>query len=200
MSTIKNTEDEHLFDPNSPLSSANGKNPFRMDDSYFDSFSIRLTTAISDLEELKEEAPTLYSIPKYNPFEVPAGYFDELPMLVQELATFQQSHFSLKEWLLQLVKPNFAFPVAITVIIAITAIRFIDKQAEQPKTEVASEVSLEEQLYPIDENILVDLLDESEIESTHAASEEPITNYLIDNNIDETSLAVDLNTTEHENE
>jgi|SRR3954470_7606507 hypothetical protein len=201
MSTIKNTEGEDPFDLNSPLSSQNGKNPFRVDDSYFDAFSAKLNNVIADLEEIKEEAPILYSIPKYNPFEVPAGYFDELPSLVQELVTLKQPRFSIKEWILQLIRPNFAFPVAITILIAAAAIHFIDKQAE-PKTEMTADMSVEEQLYPIDENVIVDLLNENttETESKFSSPDETITNYLIDNNVDENSLNVDINTIDHENE
>lgn len=201
MSTIKNTDGEDQFDLNSPLSSQNGKNPFWVDDSYFDSFSANLNDAISGLEEIKAEAPILYSIPKYNPFEVPPGYFDALPTSIQDLVTFQQPRFSIKEWLFQLVKPNFAFPVVITILIATAAIRFIDKQAEQSNSEMTADASLEEQLYPIDENVIVDLLDDNAVDTeVKNSADETITNYLIDNNIDETSLSVAFNTTEHENQ
>lgn len=201
MNKITNTEDDNQFDSHSPLPTSNGKHPFHVDDSYFDSFSAQLNTAITDLEEIKQAAPTLYHIPKYNPFNVPAGYFDNLPALVQESITDQQPHFSIKEWLFQLIRPNFAFPVAITILIATAAIRLIDKHTEQPKSEVASDFSLEEQLYAIDENVLVDLLnDETDAEINPSSFEEPITTYLIDNNVDETSLDIDLTSIEHENE
>mgnify|MGYP001298725644 CR=1 FL=1 len=200
MSTIKNTDGEDLFDWNSSLSSHNGKNTYRVDDSYFDDFSAKLNDAIAGQEEIKEEAPALYRIPVYNPFEVPVGYFDELPGHVQALISFQEPRFSIKEWLFQLIKPNFAFPVIITILIAGAAIRFIDKQAEQPKSELTADVSLEEQLDPIDENVIVDLLDDNTVDAeVKNSSDELITDYLIDNNVDETSLNVDLNTLEHEN-
>lgn len=200
MSTIKNTEGEDQFDKNSPLSASNGKNPFRVDDSYFDAFSAKLSDAIADLEEIKEEAPTLYSIPKYNPFEVPVAYFDELPTLVQEQVAFHQPRFSIKEWLIQLIRPNFAFPVALTILVAFAAIRFVDKQAKQPKADATTDTTLEEQLYPIDENVIVDLFDETppNTEARHSG-DETITDYLIDNNVDELSLNADFNTFEHEN-
>ena len=201
MSTTKNTADENQFDLNGPLSSQNGKNPFHIDDSYFDAFADRLNDTITDLEEINAEAPVLCSIPKYNPFEVPTTYFDQFPAAIQERVTFQQPRFSFKEWLFQILKPNFAFPFVITVLIAYAAIHFIDKQAEQTNTKITADVSLEEQLYTIDENTIVDLLNENDTNpEIKNPADETITNYLIDNNVDENSLSTDFNTPEHENE
>lgn len=199
MSTTKNTDGEDQFDLNSPLYAQNGKNPFRADDSYFNDFNTRLNNIIDSLEEIREEAPILCSIPIYNPFDAPAGYFDELPGKIQEIIPVELPRFSVKEWLLQLLKPNFAFPVFVTVLIAIAAIHFIDKQAKHTKTEITADVSLEEQLYPIDENLIVDILNDDLMDAeVKNSSDELITNYLIDNNVDETSLSIDLNTIEHE--
>jgi hypothetical protein len=198
MSTVKNTEGEDHLDANSPLSSQSGKNPFRVDDSYFDEFSAKLSNMITNLEEMEAEAPLLSSIPKYNPFEVPAGYFDELPTIIQELTAVGQPRMSVKEWLLQLIRPNFAIPVVATVVIAIAAINFSNKQVQQPRADITADLSLEEQLYPIDEATLVDLLsDNNEENNTKQVSpDENIADYLIDNNVDEAALHIDFNTTE----
>ena len=197
MNTLKNTEGDEQFDPNSPLSSMNKTNPFGMEASYFEDFGAQLSNRITEFEELKNDAPFLAAIPKYNPFEVPAGYFDELPNQIQELINIQHPHFSLKEWLIQFIRPNFAIPVTTTIVIAILAIQFVTKQVKQPKKE-AAELSIEEQLYPIDESTLVDLLSIN-TETIASSGDEPITNYLIDNNVDEAILNNDYNTVDHEN-
>lgn len=200
MSTIKNTEGEDQFDLNSPLSSKNGKNPFRVDDSYFDAFGAKLNSTIANLEELKTEAPVLASIPKYNPFEVPTAYFDELPTTIQQLVTNEKPRVSLKEWIIQLIKPNFILPVVTVILIAMAAIHFVNEHVQKPVTDLTADLSLEEQLYPIDESTLIDLLSKTSLDNELASSaEENITDYLIDNNVEETALN-DFNTTDHENQ
>jgi len=201
MSTLKNTEGEDSFDLNSPLSSLNGKNPFRVDDSYFEAFSAKLNDRIADLEELQADAPTLASIPKYNPFELPTGYFDEFPTQLQEILSKEKTRISLKEWIFQLIRPNFVLPVLTTIIVAVAAIQVVNKQVQSPKASMTADFSIEEQLYPIDEATLVDLLSSNTIENElkQADADEPIANYLIDNNVDESVLNTDLNTADHEN-
>jgi hypothetical protein len=200
MNTQRNTEGEELFDRNSPLFSMNRNNPFGVDASYFEEFETKLKARVDDFEELKADAPFLASIPRSNPFEVPTGYFDELPEHVQVLTTVSQSHFSFKEWFLPFIKPNFIFPVAITILVAILAIHTVNQQVVQPSTGTTAETSMEEQLYPVDESTLVDLLSENAIETELASSaDETITTYLIDNNVDETALNTDYNTVDHEN-
>jgi hypothetical protein len=197
MSTLKNTEDEDHLDANSPLSSQSGKNPFRVDDSYFDEFSTTLGNMITNLEETEAEAPALSNIPRYNPFDVPSGYFDDLPSIIQQLTTADQPRMTVKEWLLQVIRPNFAIPVIATLVIAIAAIHFVNKQVQQPGTPATADLSLEEQLYPIDEATLVDLLSDNEEEdSKQVSTDENIANYLIDNNVDEAALHIDFNTSE----
>jgi hypothetical protein len=198
MSTLKNTEGEDHLDPNAPLSSGGGKNPFRVDDLYFDEFSVKLNDMITNLEEIETEAPLLSSIPKYNPFHVPSGYFDELPAIISELTATKQPRMSVKEWLLQLIRPNFAIPVVVTVVIAIAAINFVNKQVQQPKAPVTADLSLEEQLYPIDEATLIDLLSDNDEENNtkQTSADENIASYLIDNNVDEAALQIVLNTSE----
>ena len=196
MSTVKHTEEEDPFDPNSPLSSLNSRNPFGVDASYFEGFGAKLNEQIADIEELKVDTPFLASIPKYNPFEVPSGYFDELPGQLQNIITNQQPRFSIAEWLFQFIRPNFIFPVLTTIFIAFLAIQVVNKQVEQPKAGTAADLSIEEQLYPIDESTLVDLLSENTLETESA---DPIANYLIENNVDENVLNTDYNTIDHEN-
>lgn len=201
MSTLKNIEGDEQFKPDSPLSSMNRKNPFGVDASYFEDFGAKMNDRIADFEELKEDAPFLAAVPKYNPFEVPTGYFEELPNQIQELITIQQPRFSIKDWFFQFIRPNFVIPVVTTILIAIVAIQVVNKQVESPKKGMTADLSIEEQLYPIDESTLVDLLNENttETELTASSGDEPITNYLIENNVDEAVLNTDYNTIDHEN-
>jgi hypothetical protein len=198
MNPLKNMEGEDAMDPNSPLSSMNGKNPFGVDPSYFDEFPAKLHDRIGELEELKAEAPFLAALPKSNPFVVPAGYFDELPAKIQEItSSMEKSSFSLKELLLQFIRPNFVLPVLTTVFIAVAAIQLINKQVQAPQAMTA-DLSMEEQLYPIDEGTLIDLL--SGTPENELPVEETITSYLIDTNVDETVLTIDSNTTDYEDQ
>ena len=202
MSSLKNTDDDEQLNLNSPLSSIPGKNPFQVEDSYFDAFSTRLNNTIAELEELKAEAPLLSSIPKYNPFEVPAGYFDELPAVIQELVNTEKLRFSMREWIFQFFRPNFSIPVFTVIAIAIAAIHFVNQQVTKTPADLTADLTLEEQLYPIDESILIDLLSKSnaETDSKQSPAVASITDYLIDNDVDDASLNTDLNTIDHENQ
>jgi len=170
------------------LSKLGNNSPFKPDADYFENFENRLKQNIDGLDEIKTEAPYLYNIPKYNPFEVPAHYFDELPTIIQQRCIENKPTISIINWLLLLIKPRFAFPVLVTIFIAIAGIHFMEKNAELPKTEMAEEISVEEQLDYIDESTIVEALT---IESTDLKQNTPnenIENYLLDNDIDETNL------------
>ena len=198
MNTNENMEEGNEIEPNSPLFTRNGKNPFAVTDLYFEDFTSQLNERILEMEELKTIAPLLISIPVCNPFETPEGYFDELPGIVQTKIPVVQPFFSLKEWLLLFIKPNFALPVFITILISIAAIHFVNKQVATTDKNIISDISDEEQLYPIDEATLVDLL--SDNNPGDFKPDEPIEDYLLDNNVDETTLNTDPNISENENQ
>lgn len=198
MNTNENTGEEKEMEPGSPLSALNETNPFAVNDLYFEDFNKRLNERILEMEELKTIAPTLISMPVYNPFKTPEGYFDELPAIIQTNIPVESPSFSFKEWLFLLIKPNFALPVLITIFISIAGIHFVNKQVTIRDNYMASDISDEEQLYPIDEATLVDLL--SNTNTVDEKAEEPIENYLLDNNIDETILNTDPNISENENQ
>ena len=145
-------------------------------------------------EEIKEEAPVLASIPKYNPFEVPVDYFEELPTIVQQRAINAKPKTILLEWLLLLIKPRFAFPVLTTLLIAVAGINYMNKNADMPKTEVAEEITTEDQLYNIDEATIIESVNvnQSNENTTVSGEENNIQNYLLENNVDETNLKNEL--------
>jgi hypothetical protein len=164
------------------------RNPFKADQDYFKSFSSRLQNKIDGLDEIQEMAPLLSAIPKYSPFEIPAGYFDELPTLIQERVLGSKKGASF-EWLISFFKPRFAFPALATILLLVAGITYMNKTTKLPDTELAEELSLEERLYEIDESTLIESLTaENIIENTATRDENSIENYLIDNNIDETTL------------
>ncbi len=192
MNTINKLEDTdddlkglapHLF-------KIHGSNPFKANTDYFESFSEKIKNKISDFEEIKNEAPLLSAISKYNPFEVPKDYFDYLPSRVQERVVKTKTGNTFVEWLLLLIKPRFAFPFVITILIAVAGIRFMNNNAALPSTEVAEEISTEEQLYNIDEATIIESVNAGDNTDTKVPTTEDtaIQNYLIDNNVDENNL------------
>lgn len=186
-------EDNDLNGMAPKLSKLKSNNPFNASKDYFDSFSSKLQNRIEDEEDIKAIAPTLLSIDKYNPFEVPNDYFEELPTIVQERVISRKNESSLPQWLLLLFKPRFAVPLMAIVFISIVGVKYMNNKAEV-KTETAEELSLEDHLYYIDENDIIDQLTADVSVETESASEDDnsIENYLLDNNIDESNLNNEL--------
>ncbi len=159
-------------------------------DDYFDSLTIKIQNRIDDFEDINAEAPVLSTFSAYNAFKVPADYFDEFPTLIQQRIIDNKSSSTFLEWILLLIKPRFAVPVLTVVFFAAAGINFMTKNAELPETEYADELSVEEQLSTIDESTLIESLtaESTEDETKSPAEEQSIENYLLDNNIDESSL------------
>jgi hypothetical protein len=184
-------EDSEDKAPN--LNSSGSGNPFGPGNDYFENFQSKIMFRVEEFEELKMEAPFLSNIPKYNPFAIPAGYFDELPSLIQEKCINTKSGISLKEWLLMLFRPNFAIPVLTIILIAFSAIYYLEKDGIKSENFTVEEVNVEEQLQNIDESTLIDALAAQVNNETGFDNDnDKIMNYLLDNNVDETSLSYEL--------
>ncbi|MCW3104260.1 MAG: hypothetical protein JWO09_2700 [Bacteroidetes bacterium] len=169
----------------------NNTNPFGTGPDYFESFQAKLGGRIEAYEELKTEAPLLSSIPKYNPFEVPAHYFDELPTLIQEKCAAPEK-VSAFEWLKMLFRPNFAVPVLTVILIAFAGIRYLDHGTEV-SSPMAEEISVEEQLQSIDETTIIEALASASVNESEADNEnENIKEYLLDNHIEDINLNSEL--------
>lgn len=163
------------------------------DESYFDSFTSKLQNRILDEEEIKALAPTLLSIDKYNPFEVPKDYFEELPTIVQERVIESAKKSNGLEWLFLLFRPRFAVPMLVVLFVSIAGIYYINNNSIK-NVELVEELSLEDNLYYINENeILEHLTADASIENESLSEDDnSIENYLLENNIDESNLSNEL--------
>jgi hypothetical protein len=188
MSIINNIDqNEEDFNP-----SFNGgkKNPFSPGPDYFSSFSDKISARIQDLDEIAADAPLLTEIPRYNLFDVPGGYFDELPTLIQQKCNDKKDKTSFLDWLLLLIRPNFAIPVACVIALAVSGIYFLNR-SEGEKMVIVQELTVEEQLQQIDESTMIDALASVSTEESDPENE-MIKEYLIENDIDEQNIDNEL--------
>lgn len=185
------TDNNYNEGPDPSFGKSGNNNPFRTDADYFENFAESISGKIEIHEELKNEAPLLSSIPKYNPFEVPKGYFDELPLHVQEKCQTNTSDYSVIELLKMIFRPNFAIPVVLVIVLAFAAIRYIDHDPKQKM--VAEELSIEDQLLNIDESVIIEALASVSTKEMEMDPEnEIIKDYLLDNNVEEVNLNNEL--------
>ncbi len=185
-------EDNDLSGMAPKLSKYAANSPFNASNDYFDSFTSKLQNRIDDCEEIKDLAPTLLSIDKFNPFEVPTDYFEELPSIIQERVVESKDKASYFEWLFLFLKPRFALPLIAIIFVSIVGINYINNKVElKNETE---ELSLEDHLYYIDESEIIEQLTADACIEKESVSEDDynIKNYLLDNNIDESSLNNEL--------
>lgn len=156
----------------------------------------------SDNDELKKIAPMLFSLKKDTPFKVPVGYFDELPMLIQERVVKEKAVQSI--WVRisnVLFRPEIGWgstSIAMLVLIGLLVLK--NENAPQPTSMDIAEVVYHEEIDNINEEALIEALQEenlSEIESKTDASyqdnDEVIIEYLLDNKIDEADIINELN-------
>lgn len=187
--------DDELKGKTPNLDRLGNKNPFKANEDYFENFADRLQNRIELLEEITEEAPILSNIPKYNPFVVPTGYFDELPTIIQERCIQNRPARTIIEWLMLLIKPRFVFPTLAVIIIAFVTFHYLNTSKIIPVNEVAEVLTIEDQLQNIDESTIIDALSaDASIgsETPDDSEQEDIVNYLLDNNVDETNLNNEL--------
>jgi hypothetical protein len=182
------TEDHNIENDKNLRGLTGSNSPFRANEDYFENFTSKLQNRIVEFEELKDLAPVLGNIPKYNPFEAPVGYFDELPSLVQERCVAQAQKAPAFAWLQVLFRSRIVVPTFLLIIAALVGIRYLSHNVTQP-SEMAEEVSsFEDQLQNIDEATIVEALTaDASLREETSAEDEKIMDYLLDNNLDETN-------------
>jgi hypothetical protein len=179
--------------PDPYLNRQGNKNPFRTDAGYFDSFAEKMMGRINEFEELSVEAPVLSSIPRYNPFEVPADYFEELPTIIQQKSITVKSGNSFAGWVRMIFRPNFALPVICIIAIAFAGIRYLNNNNSIDKISIAEELTIDEQLLQIDESTIIDALASVSVPEIESDPESAlIEDYLLENDIDELNLNNEL--------
>ncbi len=186
-------EDNDLNGMAPKLSKLSSNNPFNPSNDYFDSFTSKLQNRIDDEEEIKALAPTLLSIDKYNPFDVPKDYFEELPTLIQARVIESKEKSTIVDWLFWLLRPRLAVSMIVILFISITGIYYMNNNSIK-NTEATEELSLEDNLYYINESDILEHLtaDASTAIESVSEDENSIENYLLDNNIDESNLSNEL--------
>ena len=151
----------------------------------------------NDHDDLKKHAPWLTKIEKRNEFQAPDGYFDSLPSIIQERC-LESSRSAISE---KLERFRFYFyrlviPVSFAAIIIFFGLNYLNP-ADVDNDLTAEEISIileEDVSISIEETLLIEILMENEsAQSAEFADEdEDIIDYLIDNDIDLSSIINEL--------
>jgi len=142
---------------------------------------------IHEQEELKNIAPTLFSIKKEDGFSVPKNYFEALPSKIQYRVT-ETIEPSLVEKLWMLLNYKALIPATLVLVIGFFSWNYFNQNIEfQPLTsEEISMAILEEEFY-VEEDLIVEaLLKEDYFEET--TSDDDVIEYLLDNDVDLSSI------------
>lgn len=135
--------------------------------------------------EFEEMAPFLSKIEKKNPFDVPAGYFDALPSIIQE-ACIQSKKESI--WLriqIYIFRPQIAISIFSFALLGVFIFQFLPQKNLQNMAVVsisAADITESDLLANLDESMLIESLPAQETQSQNSKTE--IEDYLIDNNAD----------------
>ena len=149
---------------------------------------------ISEHEELKNIAPTLFSIKKENSFKVPANYFDELPTLVQEKCT-EKEELRLPDFIKRIMlvlNHKYAIPVAMLVILVYFGIKNTSIDSTILTANDISEYIASENIYEMDETLLIEILLEEEQSLSMNEQDEEMVDYLMDSDIDMSTIIKEL--------
>lgn len=176
---------------------------------YFESLASNIQERCMENDELRKIAPTLADIPKYNPFIVPDGYFDELPAVIQEKIIAVKKRFSIAERFVWIFRPQLAVAAGL-VIIALITMLIMNNNSSSPEnienviahnsgqTDSVADSSLyasvEAVLYEVDEATLIESFEGENIavNNDEVASDDDIESYLVENNIDIAAIINEL--------
>ncbi|MBT8196576.1 MAG: hypothetical protein HKO56_07235 [Bacteroidia bacterium] len=140
-----------------------------------------------EMQELENEAPTLFGIPKKNNFTAPEGYFDRLPSEISEKISAEPPvgfMEQIKEWL---IKPQMAL-ASLALLIGISAILYLNDANKLSQMAAVSDTELEEltllaEAYSEEDLMIESLLafnDEEISLGEDIFTDEDIENYLAD--------------------
>ena len=142
------------------------------------------------MEDLSKIAPNLSKIKKENSFKVPDNYFDDFPTIIQEKISTKPSFF-LSKYLFFIFRPQVIAAFSLIVIFVVSYSVFNSHQ----KTNMLSSTDLteyfEQNLSDYDEDLLIDLIvndPDIDISNNSDKDNDEITDYLINNDIDYSTL------------
>ena len=146
----------------------------------------------SAIEEKAKSIPNLVSVPKKDIFEVPQNYFAELEIVIGEKVSAQAEHnvLTIEQWYR---RPKLALAYAAVLVFAIvTSTYFLTNNIHQAVTDKDisfNDIYSSDYVEELDESSLVALLEES---SAPSQSSTQIDDYMIDNNVDISTLTDEL--------
>ena len=139
-------------------------------------------------DNLEHKAPNLSEIGNRNPFVIPDGYFDELPHIIQKRCQEQKKKIFSWEKLAFLFKPTFVLPIVMAVVLFAGSIYFIRNDNKSVSTyRTTDSISLTDNVQYIDEMLIIESFG-----TAGADDPEPIIDYLIDNDIETTTITNEL--------
>lgn len=163
---------------------------------------------IHDENDWMKEAPLLASLNRQHPFKVPDGYFEELPVEIENKISFGNHPFQVNEnYFEQLhqnilsatvgepkpqakvikLRPSLIVITAIAACLIIFALFYFKSDSGKIETAFNEEWTEENILAQVDESTLIEMISASS-ETTSNDSAEEIEQYLLDNNIDLTEI------------
>lgn len=156
---------------------------------------------IDEFDNLEELAPGLSKIKKENPFRVPDGYFDKLPMIIQEKITKTKSVSIWEQFFLLLKQPKYSVSLAVATMAIVIAL-FVFVKPDGQEYQFLSDITIEdilrenpELIYSMDETLIIEVLlaengediqdyYDYNIKSDTSISDDEIIDYLSDENFD----------------
>ncbi|PCH91177.1 MAG: hypothetical protein COB85_09420 [Bacteroidetes bacterium] len=149
-------------------------------------------------KELEDIAPSLSKIDRANPFEVPDNYFDNLPGVVSDRINGHSTPHSSTVRALVIrwtaVAASIILIAVLTFVLTNSPEGNINLDLAQLDLDEIEEVLMDQGIYAVEEEELIDMLLDSDEESflEEINDLDEIIDYLIDNNIDLTTIVEEL--------
>lgn len=151
-----------------------------------------------EFDDLKNDAPELFSMDKKNPFSVPEHYFETLSSRIQDRIALENKQPRWIQIAKSLLLPKVAIPALACCLMLGIGTKYLLKPTPITTTdEIAftyNELTSTEYLNQLEVEQIITALAETqtaataEVTTTDGATVTEIENYLIDNNISESEL------------